>query len=484
MTDKYWHCSGAKRGETVKDLTDHIAKCEELSRRLEWTGPELGQVMDQVTGFAQSFVDQIPQKKAIDVHAPNWQTDLPTKPSSIQNILTEFESELLPSGLNPVSGNFFGYVPGGGIPSAAMGDFLAAITNRYSGVYDACPGAAALEQLTVDWQRDMIGYPESAAGTLQSGGSLATFTCVLAARETRPFHMWPESVLYMSKEIHHCINKAILMSGLQCSHVRHIEVDENFAMDASALKKAVEEDRQNGLKPWMVFASGGTINTGAIDPLDRLADIAQEEGLWLHVDAAYGGFFLLTDQKDRFKGIERADSVVLDPHKGLFLPYGCGTALVRDGELLRKAFHYESDYLADVAKTQSSPSNYSPELTRHFRALRLWMTFKCHGIERLAAALQEKLLLAQYAHQTLTSIAGIEVGPLPMLSCATFRVQGDDEKTQKLLEHVLKDGTTLFSSTKLNGLLYLRMCILCFRSHKENVDAAIGVIQDAIRPGS
>jgi aromatic-L-amino-acid decarboxylase len=205
-----------------------------------------------------------------------------------------------------------------------------------------------------------------------------------------------------------------------------------------------------------------------------------------HVDAAYGGFFILTDRaRSLVAGMARADSVVLDPHKGLFLPYGCGAVLVRDGEALRKGFAFTSSYLSDVhAGADLSPTDYSPELTRHFRALRLWMSLKLHGIAPFKAALEEKLVLARLAHERLTAMPAIETVPRPELSCVAFRVRGDaDRATERLLDRVLERGRVQMSSTRLWGRLYLRMCVLCFRSHRSDVAEALEEIAKALAHG-
>jgi aromatic-L-amino-acid decarboxylase len=232
----------------------------------------------------------------------------------------------------------------------------------------------------------------------------------------------------------------------------------------------------------MVFASAGTVNTGEIDPLDAIADLAQSSRLWFHVDAAYGGFFILTKRaRHRFAGIERADSVVLDPHKGLFLPYGCGAVVVRDRAALRRGFALSSDYLDHVHREGvPSPADYSPELTRHFRALRLWTSLKLHGLERYRAALEEKLILAQLAHRRLATMEHVETGPEPALSCVSFRVRGaDDAPTAALLARILARGRVHLSSTRLWGRLYLRLCVLSFRSHRSEVEEALEEIERA-----
>jgi glutamate/tyrosine decarboxylase-like PLP-dependent enzyme len=290
--------------------------------------------------------------------------------------------------------------------------------------------------------------------------------------------------VYLTEETHVCVRKSLHTAGLGALAHRVVATDERRRMSVADLAAKVAEDRARGAAPWMVFASAGTVNTGEVDPLDAIADVAREHGLWFHVDAAYGGFFLLTERaRALFEGIERADSVVLDPHKGLFLPYGCGAVVVREEQALRRGFAYSSDYLDDVQRAGvPSPADYSPELTRHFRALRLWTSFKLHGLDRYRAALEEKLILAQLAHRRLAAIDRIETGSTPALSCVTFRAHGEgDAATAELHSRILERGRVYLSSTRLWGRLYLRLCILSFRSHRADVEEAIAEIERAAR---
>ena len=244
----------------------------------------------------------------------------------------------------------------------------------------------------------------------------------------------------------------------------------------------IRDDIAAGLRPWLVFTSAGTVNSGAVDPIDAIADVCRANGLWLHVDGAYGGFFLLTEKGRRaLEGMGRADSIVLDPHKGLFLPYGCGAVLVRNGEDLRRSFAFRANYLpVPPDDADPSPNDYSPEQTRHFRGLRLWLSLKLHGVERFRAALEEKLLLADFAHRELAAMPEIEVGPEPQLSIATFRLRGDgNEATRRLLARILERGRVHMSGTTLRGRFYIRICVLCFRSHLEDVRACLDEIRSA-----
>lgn len=315
-----------------------------------------------------------------------------------------------------------------GLYASALADYVAAVTNPYSGLYFASPGAVRMERVLLGWMANFLGYPATAAGDLTSGGSIANLVGIVTAREAHALKAkdFGRAVVYLGEQSHHSIDKALRIAGLEESVKRFVPLDGRHRMRPEALEEAVESDTKAGLYPWLISATAGTTDTGAVDPLADLAEIAQHRGLWLHVDGAYGASFALTGQGKRaLRGIERADSVVLDPHKGLFLPYGSGTVLVKEGRYLLDAHHYGASYLQDMDTLASgdeiSPADLSPELTRPFRALRLWLPLKLAGVAPFRAALEEKLLLARHFHERMRFEEGFEVGPAPDLSIVTFR---------------------------------------------------------------
>jgi glutamate/tyrosine decarboxylase-like PLP-dependent enzyme len=271
------------------------------------------------------------------------------------------------------------------------------------------------------------------------------------------------------------------------AQARVIPVDERYRMRADALAAAIASDRAAGLRPWLILAAAGSTDTGAVDPLAALADVARREGCWLHVDAAYGCFFLLTELgRALMRGIERADSVVLDPHKGLFLPYGAGMVLVRAGHLLAASHSYTGHYMQDAepARGELSPADVSPELSKHFRGPRLWLPLKLLGVAPFRAALEEKLLLARYFHAEVAAL-GFEVGPAPDLSVVTYQWappgvsrEQANRLNQAIVEGVRRDGRVFISSTMLDGRFTLRLAVLAFRSHLRIIDLTLRILRE------
>ena len=254
-------------------------------------------------------------------------------------------------------------------------------------------------------------------------------------------------------------------------------------MDAAVLEEMIRSDRDNGLKPWLVVASAGTTDSGAVDPLLQISAICREQQCWFHVDAAYGGFFVLCEEgREALPGLGNADSIVMDPHKGLFLPYGSGAVLVRDEELLARAHRYQADYMQDATRPEGgySPADLSAELSRPFRGLRLWLPLKLFGLAPFRAALAEKLWLARYFHERVSELPGFESGPFPDLSVVTFRYcpPGVDAEAanRHLLAAVHDDGRIFISSTQINGVFTLRVAILHFRTHRREVDYLLDLL--------
>lgn len=473
-------------------MTETLQTLEREARLLEPSAAERARVRGAVINYTESFLGEIEHRKAFDERAvanSAWAAlDIDGKTIGVDAAMNAIEGLVDGPALNPASGGHLGYIPGGGIYYSSLGDYLAAITNRYAGIYFASPGAVRMEHALVDWMASLVGFPKGAAGNLTSGGSIANLSGIVSARDAsgikaKDFH---RAVIYTTEHAHHCLDKAYRIAGVGEAIRRVVPMDDRYRMDAGALDKAIEADRRADLLPWLIVAAAGTTDVGAIDPLDRIGDIAGRHKLWFHVDAAYGGFFLLTDEgKKKLKGIEKCDSVVMDPHKGLFLPYGLGAILVRDRKHLRNSHQYQAAYMQDARAENDSPADLSPELTKHFRGLRLWLPLKLHGLAPFKACLEEKLLLARYVHEQLRQMSGFELLNEPELSVVAFRYvprAGDaNDINRKIQAMVQADGRVFISSTTIQGKVVLRIAILCFRTHLSTVQVALQVLQDSVR---
>ena len=474
-------------------MTDNIKYLEKLTAPIEPNKSEREKLIKAVLNYSEDFlqnIDDLPayvvtEQKGIGIYDSPIQDD----PIAIDKILELLKNNVDTPGLNPASGGHLGYIPGGGIFHSALGDFLAAVTNRYAGVFFASPGAVRVENLLLNWMAEILGYPKTAGGNLTSGGSIANLIAIVTARDA--FELkgkdLEKTVIYLSEHAHHSVNKAIRIAGLSECIVRNINLDSNYRMKAPELESKITEDLKNGLRPWLIIASAGTTDVGAVDPLIDIGTIAEKYKLWFHIDAAYGGFFILSDSgKKILKGLDKSDSLVVDPHKGLFIPYGSGAVLIKNKERLLTSHHYQANYMQDALTStdELSPADLSPELSKHFRGLRLWLPLKLIGVNPFRAMLEEKIQLARYFYQRVKEIPGMEVGPFPDLSVVTFRYiphSGNvDEFNKRLVNEIQKDGRVFLSSTILNAKFTLRLAVLSFRTHLSIIDQTLEIVKEKI----
>jgi len=400
--------------------------------------------------------------------------------------------------LGTMSGGYLAYVPGGGLPAAAMAELVASAVNRFTGISTAAPALARLEADVLAWLANEVGFPsDTARGLLTSGGSLANFSAILAARHAAfgDSGDFRSGRVYTSTEAHHSVERAVRLAGIPGRNVRQIPVDSSYRMNASALREAIAADED--ARPFLVVAAAGTTNTGAVDPLEEIAAICRQNDCWFHVDGAYGGTFVLCPEgRERLVGLHHADSVTLDPHKGLFLPYGTGCLLVRDGRALAAAHRGDADYLQDFEgldrKAEApSPTDYGPELSRPFRGLRLWLPLMLHGAAAFRVALSEKLTLAMDAWNGLAALDLERIGP-PQLSAFGFRLvraPGEglahwNERNAQFMGRINARRRVHLSSTALpvvDGMAFtLRVCVLSFRSHHVQVQALLDDVGEVL----
>lgn len=467
----------------------------EPDKTLELSSEELRRLIEAATDRILGYIESLPEQPSANPDggaalARSLRESLPESGRPVEELLDLLFQKVIPKGFNTAGPGYLAYIPGGGIPHAAVADLIADATNRYVGVFAAAPGLAQIETNVVSWFCRIVGYPETARGILTTGGSLANFSAVVTARRERLPEDFLSGMIYASDQVHHSIQKAAMLAGFPEGNVREIPSDERFRIRVEDLARAVGADRVAGKSPFLLVGNAGSVNTGAVDDLAALADIAGRERLWLHVDGAYGGFFLLTERgRARMAGVERSDSITLDPHKSLFLPYGMGSLLVRDGDALKRAHALSAVYLPSM---QEDPdlvdfNQISPELSRSWRGLRVWLPIKMHGIGPFRANLEEKLDLAHWATEELRKIPGIEILAEPQLSIVAFRLRraglGEEEANRlnrDLMDRINRKKRIYLTGTMLGNCFAIRICVLSFRTHADRMEEGLEDIRRAV----
>lgn len=407
---------------------------------------------------------------------------VPEQGADLDALLQPLFEDWIPRSFNTPHPGYLAYIPGGGLYPAALADFISAAVNRYTGIWDAAPALVQLEANTLDWLRDWMQFPQEARGLYTTGGSMAMFNAIACAREKLLGHDIRAGVLYVSSQSHHCIEKAAKLAGIAHDRVREIAVDADYRMRVDLLEQAIAADRAAGLKPFMVFSTAGTTNTGAVDPMAATADVCAREGLWHHVDGAYGAFFHMAPElRPLLAGLARADSLTLDPHKGLFMPYGIGALLVRDGEALRALHSSSAGYLPDLQSEFYDPAQYGPNLSRGYPGLRVWLSVKLFGAARFRAAVLEKRELAVWAAQEIAQIPGIMMDAAPQLSLFAFHLEGpgletreaQNKATRALMERVTQRGRVMLTGAQVGDRFLGRVCVLSFRTRRAEMEACV-----------
>ena len=407
----------------------------------------------------------------------------PEQAAALGPLLDSLFHDWVPRSFTPPSPGYLAFIPGGGLYPAALADFIANTTNRYTGVWQAAPALVQLEANALDWLREWMNFPAAARGLFTSGGSLATFNAIVCARERHLGAEIRRGVLYTSDQAHHSVLKSAKLAGVMPDRVRAIESDDRYRLHVDRLREQIADDRRAGLTPFAVVSSAGTTNTGAVDPLDAIADLCAAETMWHHIDGAYGAFFyLLEDLHGTLRGLPRADSLTLDPHKGMFLPYGTGALLVRDGAALRAAHEATAAYLPAMPHPQEfyDPSQHGPELSRGFPGLRVWLSVKLFGTAAFRAALAEKRALTLDAATRVAALPGIVVDADPELSLFAFHLSwpgasmaDEDAATRALMEQTTARGRVMLTGCFAHGRYLGRVCVLSFRTHQAQIDALV-----------
>lgn len=452
---------------------------------VDWIVERLATLRDSPLG------KEISRKEAEGlIHEP-----MPEEPAEFERVLGEFREKVAPNAVALDHPRFFAFIPSAPTYASIFGDALAAGMNAFAGTWFEGAGPAQVEITVLDWFRQIIGLPETAFGLLVSGGSVANLTALAVARHAMLDDRTDRATVYFADQTHSSIDRALRLLGFPESQWRRVACDEFFRLDPRALAEQVETDRRRGFRPFAVVASAGTTNTGAVDPLPAVAEVARRSGLWLHIDAAYGGFAALTERGKRvLAGIELADSVILDPHKWFYCPFEAGCVLVRDRRLLLETFRILPDYMRDIEREDREVNfcDYGVQLTRAFRALKVWMNFKVFGLRRLRDVTDQCLDLAQEGAAMFAASPRIEIVTPPSLGIFSFRYvpralspeRADHEGflnrfNTRLVSRITKNGRVFLSSTRLRSQTVLRVCVLNHRTRRDDLREALAAVEQA-----
>ena len=423
----------------------------------------------------------------------------PATGTDFDTLLRRLERDVFPYHTREPHPGFMAYVQSCSSFPAVLGDWLATGYNFFAGVWSVAPGPNALELTVLDWFRDWLAMPAGTGGLLTTGGSAATLTAVIAARHAvvgDDVARLPRCVLYASDQAHSSVIRAAWIAGLSRELVRTVPTDDSWRMRTDQLGAMIREDRARDLLPMMVVASAGTTNTGAIDPLPAMARLCRTESVWFHVDAAYGGFAVLTDRgKAAMAGIGLADSVTLDPHKWLFVPFECGCLLAREPGRLKATYQIIPDYLKDIESKgeEVNFADYGEQLTRYARALKAWLMVSYFGTKAIGEAIGDGIERAEHAERLVRANNGLEVLSPANLGILCFRAHPKgmtdaaalDELNERINQRVNANARYFISSTRLRGAFSLRICTPGFRTTREDVEGLIQEILEiaaALRP--
>lgn len=392
---------------------------------------------------------------------PLFDQDPPEAGRDPNELLAQLERDVFPNNLHVDHPRFFAFVPGPNNFVSTMADALAAGFNIFNGTWLGGSAAAAVELGVVRWFCRICGFPTTAGGLFVSGGSMANLTALVAARHSLLQDRVERATVYFSDQTHSSVERALRVIGFAPEQMRKLEADENFRLSIQTLRRAIADDRAKGLRPFCVIANAGTTNTGAVDPLNELAELVAKEKLWLHIDGAFGAAAILSDRgRALLRGLERADSISLDPHKWLFQSFECGCVLVRDAAVLKSAFQIKPDYLRDVHRSieEFNPCDYGVQLTRSFRALKVWLSLQTFGVAAFRQAITRGFELAEVAERELRARKGWEILSPAQMATVCFRFGERNELQTQLVDAMMRDGYALLTSTELRGAVSLRLC--------------------------
>ncbi|MDX1592117.1 MAG: pyridoxal-dependent decarboxylase [Balneolaceae bacterium] len=470
-------------------------------KNLDFTPDELERLIGRAGGIIRELYSEKLDRHVFPGFTPDevvsrFDESLPEEGLDMEDLLEKVRRDVVDSATMNIGPHYYGYITGGGNQVAILAEMLSASLNQNNLKWHSSPVSTELEKLVIRWICEFIGYPEQAAGAILDGGSTANFNCLAVARKNMmPEEMsrkglsgLPPMTVYVSSEGHSSFDKAVDMLGIGLDQLRKIPVDDQFRIQPDLLEEQIQQDIKNGFRPVCIIGIAGTTNTGAIDDLNTLAEISEKYSIWYHVDAAYGGPAAALEGTGKyFKGMEKADSLVINPHKWLYVPFEAACILVKEPEKLRKTFSLIPDYLQsnEDGGGRTDLMEYQLPLTKSFKSLKVWMTLKAFGAKRLRETIRGDIDNAKYLAELVEDAGDFEkMSPVPLsIACFRYRPEGmSEEQTEQLnrkLAHAIEqDGRIFLTATKIHGKTALRTCFINPRTTRKDVEWILEVIRD------
>lgn len=473
---------------------------------LDLSNEEFEQLLNKSSELVLDKFNGMETRKAYHAFTQNeveswFDQELPESGMDHHDLLAEVKEKVLDTATDNMGHHMYGYVMAGGTQMSIIAEKLVATINQNTGKWHLGPAVAEIEKRVISWGAQMIGYDANAGGILTSGGSAANLVGLTVARniffekmgvrQKGLFGLKPFTV-YASKEIHGCVDKSLQLLGIGTDHLRKIETNADFTINLDALQSQINDDISSGFQPFCLIGSAGTVNTGAIDDLDALSEIANTHNMWFHIDGAYGGLAAaLPSINEKYKGLEKADSVAIDFHKWLYQPFEVGCVFVKSWDTLRKAYFKKADYLDTELEGDMGRVDFNEhcfQLSRSTRALKVWMSLKAYGFSNFRKMIQKDIDLTHYLANQIEASDDFEMKSQSDLAVVCFRYTGNlgsEENISSLNEQLIpaleKDGRVFITGTKLNDEFVLRACVINHRKQKETMDYLLNVIRDVAK---
>lgn len=474
-----------------------------INETLDLPSNEFRQLLDKSTELVLNQFSNLEEQKAYHFHTQkeveSWFNEaLPESGMDNTELLEEVRKKVLTTSTGNLGPHMYAYVMAGGTQISILAEQLASTINQNVGKWHLAPAINEIEKRTIKWIAEMMGVPETVGGVLVSGGSAANLAGLTVGRniffekhQVRKKGLFGQKpfIVYASKEVHGCVDKSLEVLGIGTDNLRKINTNDDFTIDISALEEQVKKDLESGFEPFCIIGNAGTVNTGAIDDLESLSEIAKRHNLWFHVDGAYGGLAAsLSSIKNKYKGMENADSIAVDAHKWLYQPFEAGCLLVKNWNTLKRAYFKKADYLDTTLEGDSDRLDFNEhyfQLSRNAKALKIWMSFKSYGLNKIKQMIQKDIDLTKYLASEVEKSSDFELKSISELAVACFRYTGNLKSeseiihiNEKLIAALEKDGRVFITGTKLNNEFVLRACIINHRKHQGSIDYLLNVIRE------